>query len=69
MIRKNSQQRISVGISDKEFAELRALSEKHRVSIAWLGRQAIAEFIERYKHEELQLPLALAGTKESNQKT
>jgi hypothetical protein len=61
--RGDRRQRISVGISENESLELRALSERHRVSIAWLGRQAIVEFLERYRHQELQLPLGL-GTQE-----
>ena len=50
--------RISVGLSDAEHIELRALSEKHRVSVAWLGRQAILEFLERCRSNEFQIPLA-----------
>ena len=49
--------RISVGLSDAEHTELRALSEKHRVSVAWLGRQAILEFLERCRGNEFQMPL------------
>ena len=50
--------RISVGLSDAEHTELRELSEKHRVSVAWLGRQAILEFLERCRSNEFQIPLA-----------
>ena len=49
--------RISVGLSEEEYMELSALAEKHRISLAWLGRQAIAEFLERYRGQSLQLPL------------
>lgn len=59
MADKHKLQRVSVGLSDKEYAELQAMSEKHRVSLAWLGRQAITEFLERYRNQELQLPLTL----------
>ena len=34
---------------------------KHRVSLAWLGRQAIIEFLERRESEDLQLPLILSS--------
>lgn len=54
-----SKHRISVNLSESEYRELSALSVNHRVSMAWLGRQAIAEFLERYRDENLQLPLAL----------
>lgn len=49
--------RISVGLSNAEHNELRSLSAKHRVSVAWLGRQAIVEFLERYRSREFQIPL------------
>ena len=62
MAQKHKLNRISVGLSDREHAELLALSEKHRVSLAWLGRQAITEFLERYRNRELQLPLTLERT-------
>jgi hypothetical protein len=63
MVRRRSdrRQRISVGVSEAEFLELQALSEKHRVSVAWLGRQAITELLDRYRHQELQLPLRLGA--------
>lgn len=50
--------RISVGISNAEHSELQVLSQKHRVSIAWLGRQAITEFLQNYRGKEVPLPLA-----------
>ena len=39
--------RVTINLEDREYAELSALSDKHRVSLAWLGRQAIIEFLER----------------------
>jgi len=54
-----SKHRVSVNVSAQEYRELSALAEKHQVSMAWLGRQAIQEFLSRYRHEELQLPLKL----------
>ena len=55
--------RISVSLSEQEYRELAALAEKYQISLAWLGRKAIAEFLERYQDQELQLPLILpSGT-------
>ena len=54
-----SKHRITVNLSEAEYNELTALSESQRVSMAWLGRQAIAEFLDRYRREQLQIPLAL----------
>jgi len=49
--------RISVSLPDHEYVEMSALSDKHDVSMAWLARQAITEFLERHRNEPLQLPL------------
>ena len=53
--------RFSVALDEQEYAELSAIAEKHRVSMAWLVRHAVTEFLERHKSEQLQLPLPLTG--------
>ncbi len=53
--------RVTVNLEDREYLELSALSDKHRVSLAWLGREAIIEFLERTGKEEVQLPLNLSS--------
>lgn len=53
-------QRISINLDNGEYAELAALSRKHNLSMAWIGHKAIAEFLERYRDNSLQLPLAFA---------
>ena len=50
---------MTVNLEDREYAELSALSDRHRVSLAWLVRQAVIEFLERRDNEDLQLPLIL----------
>jgi predicted transcriptional regulator len=50
--------RISISLSDTEYAQLRELSAKHRVSVSWLGRQAIVEFLENYGHRDIRSPLS-----------
>ena len=52
--------RVTVNLEDREYRELSALSDRHRVSLAWLGRQAIIEMLERREDEGLQLPLSLS---------
>ena len=52
--------RVTINLEDREYAELAALSERHRVSLAWLGRRAIIELLERCESEDLQLPLNLS---------
>jgi predicted transcriptional regulator len=54
--------RISINLSDDEYKALNSLANQHRVSMAWLGRHAVVEFIERYRNEEMQLPLAIQNT-------
>ena len=53
--------RVTINLEDREYAELSALSDKHRVSLAWLGREAIIEFLEHRDREDLQLPLNLSS--------
>ena len=53
----DSKYRLSVNLSTDEHLELAVLAENTRVSKAWLGRHAIAEFLERYREGKLQLPL------------
>lgn len=49
--------RITINLIESEYEALLALSEKNRVSMAWLGRRAISEMLERYEKRESQLPL------------
>jgi hypothetical protein len=53
-----SKQRISINLPDSEYAELAILAEKCNISMAWIGRKAIVDFLERYKDRPLQLPFA-----------
>lgn len=57
-----ARRRISLNLSDTEYKVLNALAIRHGVSMAWLGRRALVEFIERYRNEELQLPLGIQNT-------
>ena len=54
-----SKNRLSVSLTDSELNELLSLKDRHHVSLAWLGRQAIVEFIAKYREEHMQLPLKL----------
>ena len=57
-----SKYRVSVNLGEQEFEDLAEMSEKYRVSLAWLGRQAIADFIEKHKKEKLELPTVTSLT-------
>lgn len=52
--------RIAISLDDEEFLELDALSDRHDVSLAWIGRQAVLEFLSRYKDQQLPLPMRIA---------
>lgn len=52
-------QRITVSLSDTDHAALSALAERCDVSLSWITRQAITDFLERYQNDEFQLPLRL----------
>jgi predicted transcriptional regulator len=54
-----SRHRIAINLADEEFTELDALAKKHDVSLSWIGRKAVLEFITRYRGEQLSLPLRL----------
>ena len=56
----DSKHRLSVNLSPEEHRELAVLAENARVSKAWLGRQAITEFLERYRESKQQVPLDFA---------
>ncbi len=53
--------RLTVNLSDGEFGELAALAEQHKASVAWLGRMAITDFLERNRAAAIQLPLTFAA--------
>ena len=54
--------RFSVALEDEEYSALAEVAEKHRISMAWLVRQAVANFLERYRDEEAQIPLPLVAS-------
>ena len=59
-----SKHRISLNLTEEEYREVAALAEKARVSRAWIGRQALIEFLERNRARDIQFPLDLAAMSE-----
>ena len=55
--------RFSVALDDHVYAELATMAEKHRVSMAWLVRYAVGEFLRRHREEDRQLPLLLTASR------
>jgi len=48
--------RISISLPEREYDELCALAERHRISLAWLGQQAVHEYLERHRDSGVPLP-------------
>jgi hypothetical protein len=57
-----SKHRISISLSKDDHLKLSSLSEKHRVSMAWLGRRAIEELLQELEDDDLQFPLIISRT-------
>lgn len=51
--------RVTINLTEDEYEALLALSEANRVSLAWLGRQAIIDLLNRYADPQVQLPLKM----------
>jgi hypothetical protein len=56
--------RVTVSVDDRDYEQLVALAEEHRVSLAWLVRYAVSDFLVRYREDQLQLPLELTAGRE-----
>lgn len=61
--------RFSVALDNHEYDELAIMAERHRVSMAWLVRNAVGEFLSRYRHEDRQLPLLLTTRRSDRRDT
>ena len=60
MPRLRNATRITVSLPDNEHTALAALAERHDVSLSWLTRKAVVEFLARYERADAQLPLDLS---------
>lgn len=49
--------RISISLADHEYAELSDVASNSRVSMAWLARQALIEFLERQRVKRAPTPV------------
>ena len=54
-----TKRRVAVNLPDNTYDQLAALAQRYRVSMAWLGHQAILEFLDKYQDRTVQLPLKL----------
>lgn len=53
-------QRLTVNLDDEDYRELAILAGRNNLSMAWLGRKAVLELLERYRENPHQLPLKFA---------
>ena len=60
LVKAKKSTRITVSLPSREYTELSALAEQYDVSLSWLTRQAVSEFLERHSKGDLQLPLVLS---------
>ena len=51
--------RFSVALDEQDYTELLEMANKHQISMAWIVRQAVTDFLGRYRSETAQLPLQL----------
>ncbi|MBC7298966.1 MAG: CopG family transcriptional regulator [Demequina sp.] len=63
MPRAKKGERITVSLSGRDHASLAELADRYDVSLSWLVRQAVTEFLERSESGEVQLPLQLGPGK------
>ena len=56
--------RVTVSVDERDYDELSVLAEQHRVSLAWLVRYAVGDFLERYRQDQLVLPLELTSRRQ-----
>ncbi len=52
--------RITVSLPEDDHSALTALAAKHDVSLSWLARQAVSEFLVRQEDGQLPLPLGVS---------
>lgn len=63
---KTTKNRVSVGLTSEEYEALRELAAQYEISMAWLGRRAIGEFLESHQNRELPLPFGRPGAQETS---
>jgi hypothetical protein len=59
IVMPTTKQRLSINLTDSEYAELSDLAVRNNLSMAWIGHKAILDFLENIRSSSAQLPLAL----------
>lgn len=58
-VKSKKSTRITVSLADEEHAGLATLAEKYDLSLSWLTRKAVLEFLQQYGKGDAQLSLDL----------
>ena len=58
--------RTSVMLSEGQYSRLNEIANKSDVSIAWLIRQAVQQYLDRNGNEQLTLPFRFSGEGEND---
>jgi predicted transcriptional regulator len=53
--------RVTVSVDERDYEQLSTLAEEYRVSLAWLVRYAVGDFLARYREDQHELPLELTA--------
>lgn len=58
--------RTTVSLSSDQLQQLQSLAEKHDLSLAWLIRQAVSEYLDRVNDQATFQPLKRTAMKEEH---
>lgn len=58
--------RTTVSISSEQLQKLQSLADKHDLSLAWLIRQAVSEYLDRMNNQVTFQPLKRMAMKDEN---
>lgn len=58
--------RTTVSLSTDQLQQLQTLADKHDLSLAWLIRQAVSEYLDRVNEQATFQPLKRTAMKEEN---
>ena len=56
-----TKQRISINLPEDEYTALSVLATKSNLSMAWVGRKAILDFLDRYRDKQIPLAFSVTG--------
>jgi hypothetical protein len=60
--------RLSINLPEEEYAALATITDRNRLSMAWVGRQAIIEVLDRCCNKHAPPPLKIGSLPERTRK-